>query len=81
MKASYEFVMLNLLVAFSLGSRVNTLPGSPKQSIHQVKLTIKTMPNYSCRLVEINFFNSVLFLSKLTSNHVRSNTARKWEFK
>ena len=44
MKASYEFIMLNLLVAFSWGSRLNTVPGSPKQSIHQVKLTIKTMP-------------------------------------
>ncbi|CAH3020284.1 unnamed protein product [Porites evermanni] len=39
MKASYEFVLLSLLVAFSWESPLNTQP--PKQSVRQVKLPKK----------------------------------------
>ena len=44
MKASYEFVLLSLFVAFSWGSPLNEQP--PKQSIRQVKVPTKAYLNY-----------------------------------
>ncbi|XP_073257936.1 uncharacterized protein [Porites lutea] len=42
MKASYEFVLLSLLVAFSWESPLNTQP--PKQSVRQVDLEEDSIP-------------------------------------
>ena len=45
MKASYEFVLLSLLVGFSSESPLNAQP--PKQSVRQVKLPSQAYLNYT----------------------------------
>ena len=45
MRASYEFVLLSLLVAFSWGSPLNAPP--PKQSVRQVRPPSKACFNYT----------------------------------
>ena len=45
MRASYEFVLLSLLVAFSWGNPLNAPP--PKQSVRQVRLPSKACFNYT----------------------------------
>ena len=45
MKASHEFVLLNLLVGFSWESPLNAQP--PKKSVRQVKLPSQAYLNYT----------------------------------